>query len=160
MNVEEVMTAMVRSVRPEETVAHAAEVMEEAGIGSLPVVRQDGRLVGIVTDRDIAVRSVAYGKDPLVMRVERIMSLQVACCHADEPIEIAAEAMLLRGTRRLVVLDRQSGEVAGLLSVDDLAGVPAAHAVVSRILQQTRAETNVGPIHAPAAATPLEPEAL
>ncbi len=124
MLVNEAMTRRAETIGPEETVQAAARKMRELGIGALPVCERD-RLVGILTDRDIAVRSAAEGRDPALATVRSAMTPQVIWCSEDDDVQAAAKLMERKAVRRLMVLG--SGKrLVGMLSVDDLALVSAA----------------------------------
>ena len=77
MQVKEVMSRRIIAISPEETVAVAARLLSQHNIGALPVCSRDGRLRGMVTDRDIVVRCVAAGDDPERTRVAEIMTRRV-----------------------------------------------------------------------------------
>jgi CBS domain-containing protein len=97
----------------------AAVKMKLYDVGMV-VVSQDGRLAGVVTDRDIVVRGVAEGADPTFFKVKRLMTTQAVTCSEDEPIESAAELMRAAQVRRLIVVDAR-GEPVGVLSLADIA---------------------------------------
>ena len=118
--VADVMTAQVRVASPNDTVQQAARLMAEEDTGVLPV-REGDRLVGMVTDRDLAVRVAAEGKDPTRTRVSEVMSQDVRTVFEDEPIEHAAEAMAEQQVRRLPVVDREE-RLVGIVSLGDIAG--------------------------------------
>src|ERR1043166_5576930 len=92
MRVKEVMTKRAECVPPEATVQEAAQRMKSLDIGSLPVCDHD-RLVGMVTDRDITVRSVGEGHDPRADHVSDIMTPEVIFCFDDQDITEAAQLM-------------------------------------------------------------------
>jgi CBS domain-containing protein len=119
MRVRDAMTHRAETIGPDETLQAAARTMKERGVGAL-VVSDDGRVLGILTDRDIVVRSTAEGSSPAEVDVRSAMTPQVVeCCEEDE-LEGAAALMAHGAVRRLVVLD--SGKrLVGLLSVDDVA---------------------------------------
>ena len=118
MKVEDIMTRAVHSVRPGESIAQAARSMAENDVGMLPVI--DGSdLLGIVTDRDIAVRALAAGIDPN-SPIRRIMSEDVATCSPDDDVEEALETMANEQVRRLPVCDDQD-RVIGILGLADAA---------------------------------------
>jgi CBS domain-containing protein len=119
MNVNEIMTADVTVVRPETTVQEAAQKMQALGVGSLPVCDGD-RLVGMLTDRDIALRLAAPGLNPATTSVSRCMSPGVQWCYEDASIEEAQELMKKNQIRRLPVISREK-RLVGILSVGDLA---------------------------------------
>jgi CBS domain-containing protein len=119
MRVAEAMRSDVSAVAPASTIEEAAALMDELGVGALPVC--DGtRLVGIVTDRDIVVRAVAAGAEPRSCCVGEIMSNDPDCCYEDEALEEAIELMQSRQIRRLAVLNREK-ELVGMLSLSDVA---------------------------------------
>jgi CBS domain-containing protein len=111
----------VVTVRPDETVRDAARRMAENEVGSLVVVAVDGttRAVGMITDRDVAIRCVAGRRHPDETLVSEIMSTPVQSVDEDTPIEEAVSHMAGAGTRRLVVTGAGQ-EAVGILSVDDI----------------------------------------
>jgi CBS domain-containing protein len=117
MKVADVMCYRPYTIGALETIQRAAQLMRANVVGILPVVER-GRLVGVVTDRDVVVRGVAHGEPPWELRVGEVMTLDPAVCAPDEPLERAVERMIARRVRRLVVLD--GAGVAGVLSLDDL----------------------------------------
>jgi len=119
MNVEAVMTRDVAVVNPTDSVRAAAAVLKQLNIGSAPVC--NGRsLVGMLTDRDIAVRAVADGRDPLNTPVEQVMTRDVVYCFEDQDVQEVADAMAASQVRRMPILNRQH-ELVGIVSLGDLA---------------------------------------
>jgi CBS domain-containing protein len=118
MKVREAMTPKVRTANPEQTICEAARLMAECDAGILPVGEND-RLVGVITDRDIAIRAVAQGKSPETP-VREVMSKQVLYCFEDEDLEHVAKNMGDVKVRRLPVLNRKK-RLVGIVSVGDLA---------------------------------------
>ena len=134
MRIGELMTKSLETVQAEATLREAAEKMRSFGIGALPVM--DGeQLVGMLTDRDITVRSTALGKDPNTARVRDAMTHTVITCDADAPITEAEHLMEEKAVRRLVVLDAYKKAV-GLLSLDDLATVPGEARHAGEVLKE------------------------
>jgi CBS domain-containing protein len=119
MIISEVMTRDVRIVSPDDTLESAARMMEEQDFGSLPVAEND-RLVGMVTDRDIAIRAVARGLIPGESTVGEIMSAEIKYVYDDESVRDVANVMGDLQVRRLPVLDR-SKRLVGIVSLGDLA---------------------------------------
>jgi len=119
MNVHEIMTAHARSVSPDNTLVEAAGLMRELDVGSLPVCDGD-RLVGMITDRDMAIRAIAHGLDPNVTSVADVMSPGVTHVDASDSVEQAARLMQERAVRRLPVLDRVQ-RLVGIVSLGDVA---------------------------------------
>ncbi len=117
--VADVMTRGVRTMAPTDSLQFAAQAMDELNVGSIPVC--DGeRLVGMVTDRDIAVRGVARGRPTDRAPLREVMSSQVHCCFEDQSLEEAAETMARAQIRRLPVLD-QDKRLVGILALGDVA---------------------------------------
>src|SRR5262245_10493938 len=119
-SVRDVMHKGVETARANDTVKHAAILMEACEIGPVPVCDGD-RLVGIVTDRDIAVRAVAAGRDPNTTRVREVMTAEhIVTCREDQPIDEVVELMRRHEVRRLPVLDGKS-HLIGMVALADLA---------------------------------------
>jgi len=119
MKVNEIMTRRAECTRPDATLQEAAERMRSLDIGALPVCEEQ-RLVGMLTDRDIALRSVAAGHDPRHDHVADAMTPHVVYCFEDQDVTEAAELMKTRQIRRLPVL-RRNKQLAGIVSLGDLA---------------------------------------
>jgi CBS domain-containing protein len=118
MKVGECMTRDVRIARPDQTIREAARIMGEIDAGALPV-GDDDRLMGMLTDRDIAVRAVAQGKGPDTP-VREAMSAEVKYCFEDEDCDEVIANMGEIKVRRLAVLDRDK-RLVGIISLGDLA---------------------------------------
>ena len=118
MKVSEVMTTGIETVRPDQQARDAARFMLQADTGSIPVTEGE-RLIGIITDRDIAVRGVALGYGPDTP-VSELMTSGVVSAHADDPIEEAARKMGEAQVRRLPVID-DDARLVGVVSLGDLA---------------------------------------
>lgn len=117
--VENVMTANPRSVEPETDVAEAARILRDENVGSLPVVR-DGRVTGIVTDRDLAIRVLAEGRDPGSTRVADVVSGEPVTVRADQDLDEALRLMAHHQLRRLIVVE-DSDRLVGILAQADVA---------------------------------------
>ena len=118
MKVSEVMTRDVQTVRPDQPVQQAASFMLSADAGSIPVAEGD-RLIGMITDRDIAVRGVAKGHGPDTP-VRELMTNDIVCVRIDDDCEEAASKMSEAQVRRLPVLDEQE-KLCGIVSLGDLS---------------------------------------
>jgi CBS domain-containing protein len=118
MRVRDCMTSNVRIADPDQTLREAAETMARLDAGALPVGEHD-RLVGMITDRDIAVRGVALGKGPEA-RIREVMSTEVRYCFEDEDIEHVLHNMGELQVRRLPVLNRDK-RLIGIISLGDLS---------------------------------------
>src|SRR5512143_2160618 len=103
----EVMTKNPVCCLPNDMVTDAAKSMKNGSVGSIPVIEneQTSRLVGIVTDRDLAVKVVAEGHDPKSTRVEAVMTHQVVTCRAEDDLQKALDAMTEHQLRRIPVVD-------------------------------------------------------
>ena len=119
MRVKEVMTKGIRIAEPEEKLSHAAKKMRTQNIGALPVV-EDRKLIGMITDRDVAIRAVGANKDPAVINVREIMSDECFWCAENENLEDAVRIMEQNQVRRLPVMN-DNKEIVGMLSLEDVA---------------------------------------
>jgi CBS domain-containing protein len=118
MKVSEVMTRDVDTVRPDQTIREAATFMLRDDAGSMPVMEGD-RLLGMITDRDIAVRGVAKGYGPDTP-VRDLMTNDLVCARIDDDVEEVASKMGEAQVRRLPVVDAQE-RLCGIVSLGDLA---------------------------------------
>ena len=119
MLVKEIMTRKLESILPAVSLREAARKMRDLKLGSLTIA-EDGKLIGMITDRDICCRGVADGFDPASTTVREIMSRYVSFCFSDDTVADAVRQMEEHHIRRLAVLNRDK-TMAGFLSVDDLA---------------------------------------
>lgn len=119
MQVKDLMSSHLITVDREETVAAAARLLSRHNVGALPVTAQGGKLVGMLTDRDITVRCVAANFDPNVTRVRTVMSAGAVTVPAEESEIRAARTMGKHRVRRLPVT--QNGKLVGMLSQGDFA---------------------------------------
>ena len=120
MKIQEIMSSKVEIISPDSTIKDAARIMHDQHIGSLPVINESGKLLGIITDRDICCKVVATGRDAGWTKVHEVMHKDVATCFDDQDINDAAALMAEQHVRRLAVLSRNNN-MSGFLSVDDLA---------------------------------------
>ncbi len=118
MKVREAMTRDVRLVRPDQTIREAAHLMAELDIGCLPVEEND-KMVGMITDRDIAVRAISEGRGPQTL-IRDVMSTDVKYCYDDQSVDEITRNMANIRVRRLPVVNR-SKRLVGILSLGDLA---------------------------------------
>ena len=119
MKVREVMSKQVVRIHPEETVSVAARTLEHYNIGILPVCGSDGRLCGLLTDRDIVTRCLAAGRSPAYTTVSQVMTGSVISVRPDTDTTAAAGLMGREQVRRLPVLE--NGRLCGMVSLGDLA---------------------------------------
>src|SRR5687768_8551695 len=119
MKLKEIMTANVEVIRPDRSVADAAQQMRSLDVGALPVC--DGqRLLGMITDRDITIRATADGRDPKTTLVRDCMSPELVYCFEDDTAQDAQRIMQDKQIRRLPVLTREK-QLAGIIALGDLA---------------------------------------
>ena len=131
MKIREVMTQPVIRISADETVEVAARTLAHYNIGALPVCGSDGRLQGLVTDRDLVTRCIAAGRNPGLTKVRQIMSGSVIGIPPDIDAKAAAQIMGTRQIRRLPVLENE--KLCGMVSLGDLTGTQAD---AGRALQQ------------------------
>ena len=120
MKVEQIMNRNVKVCHPEDSLSNAAQMMWEEPCGAVPVVDEQSRPIGFLTDRDICMAAYTQGKPLEVLRVETAMARKVVSCNAEDDLRTAAGLMRQNRTRRLPVINRD-GTLVGLLSLDDLA---------------------------------------
>jgi CBS domain-containing protein len=113
------MTRDVQLVKPEQPISEAAKLMAKLDIGALPVEEND-RLVGMITDRDIAIRAVAHGLGPDTPVREVMSSEHVLYCYEDEELDHVAKNMANEQVRRLPVVNREK-RLVGIISFGDVA---------------------------------------
>ena len=141
--VRDVMHAGAETVRPDDTVKHAASLMQAVDVGPLPVCDGD-RLVGIITDRDITVRAVAAGRDPSSTPVRDAMTPDIVAVHPDQDVDAAIDLMRQHAVRRLPVID--DGRLVGMVALADLArktDEQRQSAALEGVSQVTQTETDV-----------------
>lgn len=116
--VRDAMTPNPRTIHADASVVEAARIMEESDVGSVPVVDSDQILIGMITDRDIALRVVAPGRDPRATKVAEVATTSVSPAYPDEPLDDAVEQMTYRQVRRLPVIE--DDRVVGILAQADM----------------------------------------
>lgn len=119
MKVREAMSTQVQLVSPDQPISHAAKLMSQGDLGALPVGSQD-RLIGMITDRDIAVRAVATGLGPDTP-IRKVMSHELKYCFEDDEVDEVADNMGEIQVRRLPVVNREK-RLVGIISTADIAG--------------------------------------
>jgi CBS domain-containing protein len=119
MKIKDLMTVEVESLDPDASLEEAAGMMSAYDIGSVPIL-EGGRVVGLVTDRDIVLRGVAAGLDPRETKVDEIMSTDLVQCSEDTDLERAERLMLDNQVSRILVLD-EDGRLAGIATLSDIS---------------------------------------
>lgn len=118
MKVKDLMSKNVASVSPETSIEEVARTMKEMNIGSVPVC-ESGRVVGIVTDRDIVIRELANGKNPAALRVGDVMTYDISTVSPDTDVHDAVKIMSDKQIRRLPVIDND--RLVGMIAIGDMA---------------------------------------
>ncbi len=119
MMVKDIMTKDVDVMPKSASLKEVADLMKKRNVGSIPIV-EAARVIGLVTDRDIAIRSTAMGHDPNEVTAGDIMSRDLAFVFLDQDVKEAAKIMQDKQIRRIPVLDRQM-QMVGIVSLGDLA---------------------------------------
>jgi CBS domain-containing protein len=133
MRCQDIMTRPVRCVRDTETVAAAARTMEKENIGFVPVCAEPGRVVGILTDRDIALRVVAANLNAATTQVLEVMTREVISCRTTDEVQDATTLMARTKKSRLLVVGPE-GKPEGVISLADLARLEEPY--VTRTIRQ------------------------
>ena len=120
MTLREIMTNPVIRIRPDEPVSVAARVLTQYNVGILPVCGSDGRLCGLITDRDIVTRCTAAGRSAVSTPVREVMTSRIISAQPDMEAGTAVRLMGREQIRRLPVVER--GKLCGMVSISDLAG--------------------------------------
>jgi CBS domain-containing protein len=143
MQLEQIMTSPLSMVDRSVSLERLAQHMRENDVGVLPVV-EEGKVSGMVTDRDVVVRGLARGLDVKTATVADVMTNKVVCNYADEEVEQALQAMRERQVRRVVVIDRDHRPL-GIVSLGDVA----TRADVTRETQRVLQGVSSGPLQSP-----------
>ncbi|MFF3909898.1 CBS domain-containing protein [Streptomyces sp. NPDC001848] len=130
--VREVMTPGVVAVLPDASLVEAAQLMRAEDIGDV-LVAEDGHVVGVLTDRDIALRAVADGADPLTVSARAVCTPDPVVVGPDDPVSTAVDLMRGHAVRRLPVV--QGGRPVGMVSLGDLAVAQDPASVLADISQ-------------------------
>lgn len=125
MKVREMMTSDVKTCRPETNLAEAVTLMWERDCGVLPIVKADGKVSGMITDRDICIAMATRGQTADRIAVSDVASGKPATCAPDDDAIVALQTMKSRRVRRLPVVDAE-GRLKGILSLNDVVGHASA----------------------------------
>lgn len=120
MKIEQLMTRGVHTCQPQDSLNRPAQLMWECDVGCIPVVDGDNHVVGVITDRDIAMATYLQGRPPNAIALESVMAKKVHVCRSDEDVSIAEQRMQKHRVRRLPVTDAK-GLLVGLISLNDIA---------------------------------------
>lgn len=145
MQIKECMTASVRTIRQGEPVARAAQIMRDSQIGFLPVINLAGAPMGVITDRDIAIRIVADGVPP-TRPVHEVMSESIYRVDAEAPVEEAIALMKERNVGRLVVTNAFN-QVVGVFSLGDAAVALGDHVIGNSVMEAVARHSHAPAMH-------------
>jgi CBS domain-containing protein len=118
MQISEIMSSNVQLANPNQSIREIAQIMAECDCGAVPIGDND-RLVGIITDRDIAVRCIAAGNDPAETEADEVLSGDLVTVESDDDVDQAARIMADHQIRRLPVVE--DGRLIGMVSLGDIA---------------------------------------
>lgn len=118
MRIAEIMTREVQTVAPDSDLVTVAQYMKRLNVGVIPVV-EEGRLLGVITDRDIVIRAIAEGRDPVNARARDHMTPDPTTVTPDDDVQHAAQIMAREQIRRLPVVEH--GTLVGIVSLGDVA---------------------------------------
>jgi CBS domain-containing protein len=121
MKVQDIMNRDVHTCRLDTTLTMAAMQMWDGDFGVLPVLADGGKVVGMITDRDICMAAATKHCDPATIRVEEVTTGEVYGCSPDTEIHEALKIMQQRQVRRLPIINADDGKLAGILSLNDIA---------------------------------------
>lgn len=129
MRARDIMTRDPECCRPDQTARDAAQVMRDRDCGCVPIVDDAGTVVGIVTDRDLAVRGIATGKESTTKLID-LMTVSASCCGADDDLRDVEQKMAELQIRRIPIVDA-SGRCLGIISQADIARASATDSPVT-----------------------------
>ncbi|MFI6577431.1 CBS domain-containing protein [Nocardiopsis sp. NPDC050513] len=129
--ISELMSSPARTVGPDATLRAASRIMRDNNVGDVVVTREDGSLMGILTDRDIVVRCLAAGGDPDAMTAGATCSEHVATVPPQCRVSEAVDMMRSKAVRRLPVVDKD--DLVGIISIGDLAQAVDEHSALADI---------------------------
>lgn len=142
VTVKEFMNKEPSSIHADHTVRHAARLMKDRNCGVLPVLDDEDTIIGMVTDRDLVLRVLATGKEPVTTLARDIMTKAVHCCSEDASPEYAADLMLAYKVGRLIVTKGE--KVVGIISLAELVrnvgDENVARKIVHHLLQSEESE--------------------
>jgi CBS domain-containing protein len=140
---DEVMTKNPVCCRPDDMVVKVAQLMQSENIGSIPVIEneQTQKLIGIVTDRDLALKIVAKGQDAKSTKVEAVMTRQIVTCRTGDDLQMALDAMAEHQLRRIPIVD-DDDKIVGIIAQADVAtrvNLPEKTAAMVKEISQSNA---------------------
>jgi CBS domain-containing protein len=143
MKLQTIMTTDVEIVNADDSLQIAAQKMRDRDVGFLPVL-DNGRLAGVITDRDIAIRAIAAGLDPVRTKVRNLATTDVIWGYHDQDDDKAARLMEDYQIRRLVILHPESQAIVGVISLGDLARNTKVQDKAAEVLEKVSEPANEG----------------
>ncbi|MBA2653743.1 MAG: CBS domain-containing protein [Gammaproteobacteria bacterium] len=134
MLVKDIMTKNPETLPPNTPIQKVAEEMQKLDCGFMPIAT-NGKIVGTVTDRDIAIRATSKGKDPKTTPIEEIMTSRSYYVLENDDVSLAAEKMCQHQIRRLIVLDKNK-HISGVVSLGDIATKFKNHEIDAEIIEE------------------------
>ena len=140
MKVKEIMTHPLKNISYNATILEAAQKMDSSDVGVLPVEKR-GKIVGVITDRDIVLRVIAQKLDPQNTTVDNAMTSYIISCNENDDIEQAAKLMEENHVHRLLVHD--NNKAVGILSIGDLARKIEDDHIVHEVIREISEPVNI-----------------
>lgn len=140
LKVKDIMTSSVQTVEENDSLVKAAQLMKNEHIGSVPVKGTNNRIVGMVTDRDIVLKSIAEGRDPHQITCKEIMSTEIVACSPTMEVDEVAQMMAQHQIRRVPVIENNTP--IGIVSLGDLATKHTLHTEAGDALTNISYHTN------------------
>jgi CBS domain-containing protein len=146
----ELMTKNPSCCLPDDMVEKVAQMMKRENIGSIPVIEdmKTKKLVGIVTDRDLALKVVAEGRDTKSTKVDAVMTRKMLTCHAEDDLQVALDVMSAHQLRRIPVVDDKD-QILGIIAQADVAtrvDQPEKVAELVKEISQSKMKSSIGPV--------------
>ena len=131
----EIMTTNPEYVMPTDSVMKAAQLMKSEDVGPIPIVKDGKKLEGIVTDRDLAIKVVAEGRNPKTTQVEEVMTKNLVTCKENDDVEKALKLMQDHQVRRIPVVDNQD-HLLGIIAQADVANRLGSKRATGKVVEQ------------------------
>lgn len=134
MKCKDIMTKYIKMCRPECTVKDSTQIMKDQNCGAVPIVDDNNKVVGIVTDRDIAIKCILEEKDASRTKISEVMTKKVITCREDEDIDEAIRKMKDNKIRRIPIVDKNN-VLLGMVSLGDIAVITSEEHEVYEALE-------------------------
>lgn len=141
--IAEVMSRDAVNVTSDDNIRRAAELMKDLDIGALPVT-ENGRVIGMITDRDITIRATAEGRGPEDTLVTAVMSADICQCYEDQTLDEVMDDMRVAQVRRIPVVSRDAHTLIGIVAIADLTQSDADDSETAQTLREISAPVPTG----------------